>query len=180
MSDLNLHEFYLSDNQNRLISVIRHHVKAILVTPGAKKLSSLSWMFENHEVLGQISLKECCSALEISMSLIRIRMQYEIYSNQMSFVNLFYSQLPDVLIEEILVYHEINTLQIAKLIWCNPGISKDQLLKVCDLDLDIDLNIQLEKLSKFIALHGDKYYLPGRNVASNQNINWTKCWSFYD
>ena len=94
MSNLNLEDWYLSDNQIKLISVIKHHVKAILVTPGTKQSNSLSWMFDNYEVLGQISLKECCSALEISISLIRIRMQYEIYVNRLNLVNVFNSQLP--------------------------------------------------------------------------------------
>ncbi|MBP9743305.1 MAG: hypothetical protein KBD37_08105 [Burkholderiales bacterium] len=180
MSNLNLEDWYLSDNQIKLISVIKHHVKAILVTPGTKQSNSLSWMFDNYEVLGQISLKECCSALEISISLIRIRMQYEIYVNRLNLVNVFNSQLPEILTEEILVHvnMDINALRVAKLIWCNPGINRKQLHELSYPD--IDSNFHLAKLNKFIAIQEDKYYLPGRNVTNIQNINWAKCWSFYD
>lgn len=180
MSNSSLQDCYLSDNQVKLISVIKNHVKAILVTPSAKQLNSISWMFENHKVLGQISLQECCAALEISVSLIRIRMQYEIYTNRLNLLNTFYCQLPEVLTEEILshVNMDMMAIKIAKLIWCNPGISKEQL--VTQVNLEIDLNLYLEKLSKFMAQQEGKYYLLGRNVTNNQNINWTKCWNFYD
>lgn len=177
MSNQSLYDLDLSENQNKLISVIRYHVKTILVTHGAKRLNSLSWMFENHDVMGQVSLKDCCHALEISISLIRIRMQYEIYSKRLNLINVFYSQLPDVLVEEILVYANLESLKIAKLIWCNPGINIKQLYNISP---NIDLNVHLEKLNKFIVLQDDKYYLPGRNIKDNQNINWAKCWSFYD
>jgi len=180
MSNFSLQDWYLSDSQIKLISVIKHHVKAILVTPGAKQLNSLTWMFENHQILGQVSLQDCCSALEISISLIRIRMQYEIYANNLNLINLFNSQLPEVLSEEILVHvdMDLNALRVAKLIWNNPGVNMEQLIKLTDSD--IGLSIHLEKLNKFIAKQENQYYLPGSNISNHQNINWAKCWSFYD
>ena len=73
---------------------------------------------------------------------------------------------------------DLNALRVAKLIWNNPGVNMEQLIKLTDSD--IGLSIHLEKLNKFIAKQENQYYLPGRNISNHQNINWAKCWSFYD
>lgn len=176
---LDFNNYDLSVGQSQLIAIMRSHIRIILTDNSSKQLQSIKWLFEDQDIIGHLSLKDCCNSLEIPHNLIKIRMQYEIYNQHKIFMNLINSRLPDVLRDEILVNSGLTALSIAEKIWNNPGIRKDALM--IDSVINHNLDDALENLKKRYLITNDvNYYLTGRISFRNQPINWTKCWNFYD
>lgn len=160
-----------SSNEYQIISIIRQKLRVAL-SNNKKQYTGLKWFFEVCSSTGDITVKECCSILGIHHHLIQIRLQYELYLHCLSAITPLRGHIPPALEDEILLTCGRDELLQARIIWNSPGISQ----------LVIQNKSLIDSLSerRFIVCNSDKLYLTGRNPILNQNINWSKCWSFYD
>lgn len=165
------HDDDFSSNEYQIISIIRQKLSLVL-SNNKKQNAGLKWFFEECSSIGEISVKECCSVLGIHHHLIQIRLQYELYLHCLGVTTTLRGNIPPALEDEILLICGRDELIQARIIWNTPGISQ----------LMIHNNHLIENLSehKFIVCNNDKLYLTGRKPIHHQNINWSKCWSFYD
>ncbi len=161
-----------SSNEYQIISIIRQKLRVVLSSHDKKQHVGLKWFFEESSALGEASVKECCSVLGIHHHLIQIRLQYELYLHNMSAITPLTGHIPLALEDEILLTCGRDELILARIIWNNPGISQ---LVIQNKHVIVNLSER-----RFIVCNHDKLYLTGRNPILNQNINWSKCWSFYD
>lgn len=161
-----------SNNEYQIISIIRQKIQTILSNNSKKQLAGLKWFFEECNTIGEASIKDCCRVLGIHHHLLQIRLQYELYLHCLCVLTPLRGYIPLALEDEILLTCGRDELVQARIIWNSPGVSQ----------LMIQNKHLIENLSehRFIVCNHDKLYLTGRSPMLNQNINWSKCWSFYD
>lgn len=168
---INIVDANLNNVELEMVSVIRRHIAYILSGGQKQKKNGINWLFNDlTEGISKITLKECCRVLDLPIELVRIRMQFELYSHSISWENLN-CPLPVVIKEEIEYFCSDSILKTATEIWQMPGIKRELLESS---------NIQVMQENNFLMVNQfEQCWLTCRNPIINKNINWSKCWSFY-
>lgn len=156
-----------------LVSIIRKHIKLAVIGTEHQKKQSMLWLYEDKYQLGSPSLRECCHVLNLPYELVRIRMQFELYKENVTFSNLK-CDLPIVLSEEIIYHYNKDVAVSALYIWQNPGVVVNEVGPHF-----INSRVLIER-NIVVMNHHEQLWMTCRNPNLNHNIHWTKCWSFYD
>ncbi|MBX9865488.1 MAG: hypothetical protein K2Y14_01130 [Burkholderiales bacterium] len=156
-----------------MVSIIRSHIKSALVGTKYQKNQSILWIYEELFQPGKPSLQDCCHVLNMPHELIRIRMQCELYKNNIAFNNIK-CNLPVVLNEEITYHCNKEVVLSAMFIWQNPGVI------IKDIDKHFINSRLLIERNLVVVNSSGQLWMTCRNPNLNHNIHWTKCWSFYD
>lgn len=170
-----LHESDLLDNEQLLmVHQIRKNIKnAVHSTYKSPQSRAIGWLYQNEHVPGELTLAECCHVLDFPIELVRIRMQYELYYHQICWSDL-QSELPKVIVDELEFYIGSSTIDIAKRIWQNPGIN------IHLINEHAITVIELIKQNLVMVNATQNLWFTCRNPIEYKNLNWAKCWSFYD
>lgn len=164
----------LNDEQLFMVHLIRKNIRnALCSVYKSPRERALSWIYENYHTPGDLTLIECCHVLDLPVELIRIRMQYELYYNRISQVNLD-CELPKVIIDELEYFLGDKSINAARKIWQNPGINVKQ------INEHTTIIIELMKHNLVMMNETQDIWFTCRNPIEYKNLNWAKCWSFYD
>jgi hypothetical protein len=168
---INIVDTDLNNTELEMVSVVRRHINYVLSGSIKYQKIGINWLFNDlTEGFSKITFQECCTVLALPIELIRIRMQFELYSHSIRWEKLN-CPLPVVIKEEIEYFCSDFTLDLAIKIWQTPGINREQ----------IDSStIQILSENNFLMINEFRQcWLTCRNPIVNKNINWSKCWSFY-
>jgi len=164
------------DVEDEVIAIIRKHVWNIL-NRGKFHMESLNWLFASKNKLGEFDYADCCDLLDVHPDLIRIRLQYEFYRQELVFMNKFTGVVPAVLRDEVSMLSLQYSGPVLQYVWSNPGTdSFPEEFK------EIDTAKIIESLCHegIIAINEQQMYVTGRIPIDQQNFSWSKYWNFYD
>ena len=162
--------------EDQVIAIIRRHVWNIL-SRGKFHMESLNWLFARSNKPGEFDYTDCCDLLDVHPDLIRIRLQYEFYRQQLVFTDKFTGALPPVLVDEVATLHIRDSIKVVQQIWSNPGTDSfpEEFKKIDTVKV-----IECLSLEGIIAINGERMYITGRTPKNPQNFNWSRYWNFYD
>lgn len=175
LPEIELHHFgdiVLNNVELQMVNLIQSQIDNVLRGTSKLRGSAIQWIYGATSQIGHVSLEECCTVINLPYELIRIRMQFELFSKSISWVNLD-SPLPIVIKEEIEFYYP-ELFKTSLLVWQNPGINL--------LENNLETELIQKLLINNLAMKNDsnQFWLTCRNPVISKNIHWTGCWRFYD
>lgn len=175
LTEIELHHFgdiALSHVELQMVNLIQHQIDNVLRGTSKLRGSAIQWIYGGTPQIGHVSLEECCGVINLPYELIRIRMQFELFSKSISWINLD-SELPIVIKEEI-EFHYPELFEVSLLVWQNPGINL--------LEINTDNKLIQKLITNNLAMKNEfnQFWLTCRNPVISKNIHWTGCWRFYD
>lgn len=150
--------------------------------PPARK-KAIDWVFESgKEDKDGITFDLCCAALESRSDLLRVRLQYQFFENHIISEPLPFLAhgIPQIMRSEIEYFCKPGCLQIASVLWDNPGLRLDLLSERLDINpTDIEPLITSLETAGYAGLWLGHAWFIGKNPlvmprAERMKFKWTE------